>query len=220
MDWAAAMWCTGISASTSYEEFLRQFRLVFEHPEHGLTAGQRLLNMRQGESAAADYAISFRVLAAESGWNAPAQRDVFIHGLQPDLRREVASRDARQPLDEITSLAITLDLNQVPTDPHPAFQQPYQRTVRYSTAGSDAPSARWKECGPAALHIGSQRVHLRPYTCGQMATSAGLLPSTSKKEDTHVTHIEHTPCLNLLHSVNIVSMCKFMCLTAYILFLY
>lgn len=72
MDWAAAVWRAEGLPTTSYAEFTRQFWLVFDHPKHGLMGGQWLLNLQQGESPAADYAISFRVLAVVSGWNQPA----------------------------------------------------------------------------------------------------------------------------------------------------
>lgn len=69
MDWAATVWKAGSLPTSSYTEFVRQIWIVFNHPEHGLTSEQQLLNLCQGETSAAQYAISFRVLAAESRWN-------------------------------------------------------------------------------------------------------------------------------------------------------
>lgn len=42
---------------------------------------QELSSLKQGSGSVCDYAISFRSLAVESGWNATALYDMFLKGL-------------------------------------------------------------------------------------------------------------------------------------------
>lgn len=60
---------------------------VFEHPLQGKEAGSRHLSLCQGTSSASDYAIDFRILAAESGWDELALGGIFRRGLSEELRR-------------------------------------------------------------------------------------------------------------------------------------
>ncbi len=48
--------------------FSINFREVFEHPAEGRGAGEQLLALSQGRRTAADYALSFRTLAAQTTW--------------------------------------------------------------------------------------------------------------------------------------------------------
>uniref|UniRef100_A0A3B1K6C1 Ty3 transposon capsid-like protein domain-containing protein n=1 Tax=Astyanax mexicanus TaxID=7994 RepID=A0A3B1K6C1_ASTMX len=70
LDWATAIW-PSIEGCT-YEHFLREFKLVFDHPHHGQSQGELLVQLRQGNRSVSDYALEFRTLAAGSGWNEPA----------------------------------------------------------------------------------------------------------------------------------------------------
>ncbi len=69
IDWAAAVWETERLFRTSYKYFVQQLRDVFEYPAGGKDISTQLLHMSQGNRTAADYAIEFRTLAAQSGWN-------------------------------------------------------------------------------------------------------------------------------------------------------
>lgn len=49
MDWAPALWKTAGHLARDHSAFVQQFRLVFqEHPEHGRSSGQRLLQLDEG----------------------------------------------------------------------------------------------------------------------------------------------------------------------------
>lgn len=45
---------------------------MFDHHISGRNAAQRLIALRQDSQSVVDYAIDFRTLAAESGWNIEA----------------------------------------------------------------------------------------------------------------------------------------------------
>uniref|UniRef100_A0A3B1JAD9 CCHC-type domain-containing protein n=1 Tax=Astyanax mexicanus TaxID=7994 RepID=A0A3B1JAD9_ASTMX len=107
LDWATAIW-PSIEHST-YEHFLSEFKLVFDHPHHGQSQGELLVQLRQGNRSVSDYALEFRTLAAGSGWNEPALRVMFRNGLRADVLSELACKDDGLPLDELISLAIRLD---------------------------------------------------------------------------------------------------------------
>ncbi len=68
LEWATAMWEGGSLSFPPLNEFLRQFREVFEHSVSGEDAGEQLLALRQDKDTAADYSLTFRTLAAQTGW--------------------------------------------------------------------------------------------------------------------------------------------------------
>ncbi|XP_049339640.1 uncharacterized protein LOC125804612 [Astyanax mexicanus] len=107
LDWATAIWPS--IENSPYEHFLREFKLVFDHPHHGQSQGELLVQLRQGNRPVSDFALEFRTLAAGSGWNEPALRVMFRNGLRADVLAELACKDDGLPLDELISLAIRLD---------------------------------------------------------------------------------------------------------------
>ena len=58
---------------------------------------------------AQDFALEFRTLAAEAGWNDRALMDHYRCSLQEDVRRELACRDATLFLDKLIDMSIRLD---------------------------------------------------------------------------------------------------------------
>ena len=109
LEWATALWYGGQLSFPSYNEFLTQFREVFEHSAGGKDPGELLLTLRQGNSTAADYTLSFRTLAAQTGWKEEPLRLIYRKGLNPNLQGELACRDDGKTLKQIMELAIRLD---------------------------------------------------------------------------------------------------------------
>ncbi|XDV53693.1 hypothetical protein PO909_022129 [Leuciscus waleckii] len=109
MEWATALWAGGNLAFPSYDNFLAQFREVFEHPAGGKDPGELLLSLRQGGSSAADYTLTFRTLAAQTGWKDDPLRLLYRKGLNSDLQGELACRDDGKSLSQLMDLAIRLD---------------------------------------------------------------------------------------------------------------
>ncbi len=64
LEWITAVWSGDRSPFRSFEEFLQRFREVFNHPKDGRGADELLLTLSQGNRTAADYALTFRTLAA------------------------------------------------------------------------------------------------------------------------------------------------------------
>ena len=56
-----------------------------------------------------DYAIHFRTLATDSGWNSTALYDVFLKGLSDQIQDLLVPLDLPSSLDSIITLAIRTD---------------------------------------------------------------------------------------------------------------
>ncbi|KAK3563159.1 hypothetical protein QTP86_016402 [Hemibagrus guttatus] len=84
-------------------------REVFEYPAGGKDISLQLMELRQGSETAADYAIRFRTLAAQSGWNDAALWAVFHAGLNPGLQAELACHVEATSLSQFVATAIRLD---------------------------------------------------------------------------------------------------------------
>lgn len=66
---------------------------VFDHPIKGQQAVGQLLDLQQGTESASQYAISFHILAAESGWGDSALQAVFFKGLPGEIKHELPARE-------------------------------------------------------------------------------------------------------------------------------
>ena len=63
---------------------------MFDHPAEGREAGKGLLQLHQGNQMAADYTLTFRTVAASSGWNEPVLSTLFRRGLPEEVQTELA----------------------------------------------------------------------------------------------------------------------------------
>jgi len=68
LEWATAIWRPEGNTFITFQEFTQQFRQVFEHTTGEGEAGEQLLNLTQGKETTADYALTFRTLAAQTNW--------------------------------------------------------------------------------------------------------------------------------------------------------
>lgn len=109
LEWATAVWRTDGSSFASFSEFLQQFRHVFEHSTERGDAGEQLLSLTQGNKTAAEYALTFRTLAAQTDWVESTLKTLFRKGLTMELQSELACRDEGRTLTEYIDLAIQVD---------------------------------------------------------------------------------------------------------------
>ncbi|KAK3552970.1 hypothetical protein QTP86_029624, partial [Hemibagrus guttatus] len=108
-DWAYAVWDADPQIHTSFSYFVGMIREVFKYPAGGKHISLQLMELRQGSDLAADYAIKFRTLVAQSGWNEAALWAVFREGLNPVLQTELACREDATSLTQFIATAIRLD---------------------------------------------------------------------------------------------------------------
>ncbi len=102
-----AVWSGDRSPFRSFEEFL-QFREVFDHPKDGRGVDELLLTLSQGKRTAADYALAFRTLAAQTTWKEDPLKVHFRRGLNHELQAELACRDEGRTLNQFIELAIQI----------------------------------------------------------------------------------------------------------------
>ncbi|KAK3550526.1 hypothetical protein QTP70_000028 [Hemibagrus guttatus] len=67
LEWASAIWDADPQVLSSFSYFAGMVREVFEYPAGGKDISVQLMELCQGSEAAADYAIRFRTLVAQSG---------------------------------------------------------------------------------------------------------------------------------------------------------
>ncbi|KAI2647858.1 Transposon Tf2-9 polyprotein [Labeo rohita] len=109
LDWASAVWDADPQFKKSVEYFLLQIREVFEYPAGGRDVSTQLIHAKQGNRTAAEYAIEFRTLAAQSGWNDVSLKAIFYNSLHIDLQTELACRRENSSFSELINLAIKID---------------------------------------------------------------------------------------------------------------
>ncbi len=110
LEWATAVWNDDHAVFPSFNSFIHSFKEVFEHPAGGKEVGEQFLSLRQEGGSAADYALSFRTLAAQTGWrDADPLKLLFRKGLNPELQSEITCRDEDKTLEQFIDLAIRLD---------------------------------------------------------------------------------------------------------------
>ncbi|XP_077961190.1 uncharacterized protein LOC144410185 [Gasterosteus aculeatus] len=137
LEWASAVWETQSNVASTYPMFTSEMRKLFDHPVRGRDASKRLHALRQGTRGVADYAIEFRTLAVESGWNDEALESVFYNGLSSQIKDELVSYPEPETLEDLVQLAIregSLDVerilaSQVPISPNPRPRAPLHATL-------------------------------------------------------------------------------------------
>ncbi|KAL0196887.1 hypothetical protein M9458_005427, partial [Cirrhinus mrigala] len=109
LEWATAVWDLGQSTYPTFANFLVSFKEVFQPAPEGSEAGEQIMVLRQGRRTAAEYALDFRTLAAQSGWNDGPLKLHYRKGLNTDLQVELACRDEGLSLNQYIDLSIRID---------------------------------------------------------------------------------------------------------------
>ena len=69
----------------------------------------RDFSLHQGLRSVAEYAIEFRTLSAENGWNEESLQAGFSHGLSELIKDELVSYPEPTKLEDLISRAIRVD---------------------------------------------------------------------------------------------------------------
>ncbi|RVE72612.1 hypothetical protein OJAV_G00039140 [Oryzias javanicus] len=104
--WAMAEWARNSPLCSSLIAFQEALKNTFDPVSTGRDKARELTVIRQGGDSVCDYAIRFRTLAAESGWNSVALYDVFMKGLALRIQEQLVPLDLPQNLDSLIALAI------------------------------------------------------------------------------------------------------------------
>ncbi|KAL0182333.1 hypothetical protein M9458_021708, partial [Cirrhinus mrigala] len=97
LDWATAVWNLGQSTYPTFSTFLQSFKEVFQPSPESSEAGEQIVALKQGRRPAADYALEFRTLTAQSGWN------------DGPLKLHYPCRDKGLTLNQYIDLSIRID---------------------------------------------------------------------------------------------------------------
>uniref|UniRef100_A0AAQ4QDU8 CCHC-type domain-containing protein n=1 Tax=Gasterosteus aculeatus aculeatus TaxID=481459 RepID=A0AAQ4QDU8_GASAC len=107
--WATTEWSRASPSCQSLARFTETLRRVFDPTTSGRETARELNTIRQGMASVSDYAIRFRTLAADSGWNATALYDAFISGLSDPIQDLLVPLDLPEDLDAVIALAVRTD---------------------------------------------------------------------------------------------------------------
>ncbi|KAL0151606.1 hypothetical protein M9458_053089 [Cirrhinus mrigala] len=190
LKWATALWEGQQMTFPTYRHFLRKFKEVFDHGEDGKEAEEEMLTLRQWSSTAADYALTFRTLAAQAGWEGKPLKAMFRRGLRMDLQAELTCRDEEKDLEEFMEMAIRMDnllrsrrgrrftANLFP-QPSPATEEPMQ--ISYTRLTDEERNRRMKNrlclyCGQPG-HFRSQCPSRPPRPSSSRVSLIPLSPS-------------------------------------------
>lgn len=132
-EWGTALWERQDEVCYSYVGFINEMKRVFDHPVKGRDAANRLFSIRQGARSVAEFALDFRTLAAESGWNEEALVGAFCRGLNENLKDELAAKDDVSTLEELIELTIRLD--------NRLRERRRERTLRPSNTALQSPAS-------------------------------------------------------------------------------
>ena len=108
LQWAVATLSKTPSIASDFTAFISEFRLVFDHPTEGTDAASRLHSLTQGSRSVADYAVEFRILAAESRWDELALLSAFRRGLNDSIK-DLILRDRPTTLASLINIALQVD---------------------------------------------------------------------------------------------------------------
>ncbi len=107
--WATAEWARDSSVCGSLEEFKQALRRAFDPLSSDREKARELSSIRQGNDSVCDYAIRFRTLATDSGWNRTALYDIFLKGLSDQIQDLLVPLDLPTDLDSLIALAVRTD---------------------------------------------------------------------------------------------------------------
>lgn len=77
--WATAEWSRDSNICQSLTVFQATMSKIFDHTSPSSEASRALMQIKQHHRQVVDYAIEFRTVAADSGWNTPTLIDAFMN---------------------------------------------------------------------------------------------------------------------------------------------
>uniref|UniRef100_A0A3B5PP23 Retrotransposon gag domain-containing protein n=1 Tax=Xiphophorus maculatus TaxID=8083 RepID=A0A3B5PP23_XIPMA len=139
-----------------FDEFIELFKLTFCPKLGEEVASKRIWGLRQGNKSVADFAVEFRTLGTEAGWNEPALKGAFQQALNDRLKDELACRDEPDSLDELINLAIRID-NRLRTRSRSSNSQSSQFSFGRGSSSSDSSSPPIQN-QPEPMQLGRARL--------------------------------------------------------------
>ena len=155
--WATAEWSRNSPICQSLNMFTQTLSCVFDHSSPSREASRVIMQIKRGQQRVTDYAIDFRTLAADSGWNTPALIDAFMNGLQDSIKDQLAPHELPTDLDSIIAMSIRIDnrlherqKERIRTSARPPSHMGHSPAFRHPWSSSPPSSASPKEPVPSA----------------------------------------------------------------------
>lgn len=140
--WGTAVWANQDPCCTSFQTLSEEMRRVFDRAVAGREAARLLADLRQGDRSVSEYSIQFRTLAAECQWNEEAQWDMFLHGLEDRIQKEIYVLDLPRSLNGLVELALRVDARLSRIGRRACPNRPYNDTEGgHASGGNTASSA-------------------------------------------------------------------------------
>lgn len=98
---AMAEWARNSLVCNSVDNFKDSLSKICEETTPGREAVRALMGLGQGKRRVADYAIKFRTMAVERGWNSFSLCNAFLHGLAEHLKNQIAPPEFPGDLDSL-----------------------------------------------------------------------------------------------------------------------
>ncbi|KAL7873480.1 hypothetical protein AOLI_G00125510 [Acnodon oligacanthus] len=105
--WATSLWELDSPDTVSSASFMKAIQTTFHNPRRGWEAAPRLLALSQGARSVADYAIEFRKLEAERGWNEETLMAVETSEAVPTLLPPIPSGAPPQPAHHLVGICLS-----------------------------------------------------------------------------------------------------------------
>jgi transposase InsO family protein len=153
----ALTWFSGVVDYTpdllsDYQNFIDEFRNLFDDPHAQRHACNSLKRLRQGKFSVTSYSAKFRHLAFETGYNDLAKMDIFRSGLNEDVKDVLATSFVEpDTLEDLIKLCVKIDQR--------LYDRRLERKTRISSNYSDRqPSGGISAAVPMDLdHLATQK---------------------------------------------------------------
>ena len=153
LEWAVASLKKSPTFYSDYDAFVSELRLVFDHPPLVFNPASRLHSICQGSRSVAEYAVEFRILAAECSWNDSALMSAFLRGLGEPIRDRMLLEEP-PTLAALIALALKVDNRLKANRPARATRESTPSLKDYAKSPLPAPS-RHPTSAPCPPHLRS-----------------------------------------------------------------
>ncbi|KAI3375986.1 hypothetical protein L3Q82_016516, partial [Scortum barcoo] len=199
--WATAEWARGAAICRDKHQFTHVLTHLFDHSCSSQEASKAMFELRQKSRRVMDYAIEFRTLATDSGWNSPAIKGAFANGLNEDIKDQLAPHEIPEEFEDLVKMAVRIDTRLrereterrraarrtsehqgVPSTPQKPRREFRRSSVLSSATAERAPSSDQAEpmqLGRARLDPEERRRRVRVgacFYCGQAGHQAQSCP--------------------------------------------
>jgi len=143
-----------------YSNFKKDFKEMFDDPNSIRHACAQLDHLQQGKGSVSSYAIVFRRLASETGYNEAALRHNFIKGLSDDNKNALSkAQDEPERLEDLIRFCVKMDQRIYDRKKEIKFK-PFNQSYKSSPVFAAGPSPMDLD----AITTGTQRAKFKKLT--------------------------------------------------------